>query len=253
MYKILANTLFLGKQIIYLPTCHSTNDIAAELVSKSATLEGAFVITDDQTKGRGQRGNVWSADPGKNLTLSLILKPAFLSPQRQFYLNMISSLAVQKTVQYFLPNELVQVKWPNDVLVGKSKVAGILIENSLSGAGISSSIFGIGLNVNQQRFEGLNATSIATCLNAEVDKQAVLAYLFLELERLYLLLKKASYSLIKEEYLKNLYGYKTAIKLASETEFVGVIENVEDSGLLVVNKNNNRHRFDFKELRFVIP
>lgn len=252
MYKILANTLFLGKEIIYLPTCHSTNDVASGLVSNSATMEGTFVITDDQTKGKGQRGNTWLSQKDKNLMFSLILRPVFLDPMKQFYLNMISSLAVMRTVQHFLPNEMVRVKWPNDVLVGTKKVAGILIENSLSSAGVSSSVFGIGLNVNQTDFQGLTATSMAERAKVEFDKQQVLEVLFSELERLYLSLRKGDESIIKEEYLRNLYGYGAPVKLYSEYEFDGQIIKIDDSGLIQIKEGTRLHTFDFKQVRFIL-
>ena len=252
MYKILANTLFLGKEIIYLPTCHSTNDVASDLVSNSATLEGVFVITDQQIKGKGQRGNTWLSQKGENIMFSLILKPTFLNPMKQFYLNMISSLAVMRTVQHFLPNELIRVKWPNDVLVGQEKVAGILIENSLSGSEVSSSIFGIGLNVNQNDFQGLNATSMAKKANVQFDKQQVLEILFSEIERLYLALNNRDELGIKAEYLENLYGYGSKIRLYSEYEFEGEIIDVDNSGLLNVRDGANVHEFDFKEVTFLM-
>ena len=79
MYKILAKTLFLGKEVVYMPSCHSTNDIALQQIKKPDTREGLIVITDDQTQGRGQRGNQWKSEPNSNLTFSVILKPTFLN------------------------------------------------------------------------------------------------------------------------------------------------------------------------------
>ena len=144
------------------------------------------------------------------------------------------------------------MKWPNDVLVGQEKVAGILIENSLSGSGVSSSIFGIGLNVNQTDFQGLNATSLTKKANVEFDKQQVLEMLFFELERLYLTLKKGDESGIKEEYLRNLYGYGSKVKLYSEYEFEGQVLKIDDSGLIYIKEGIHLHEFDFKEVTFLM-
>ena len=79
MYNLSPKTLFVGRKVIYLPSCHSTNDYAADLLRVTAVLEGTLVVTDHQTAGRGQRGNGWEAAPGQNLTASLVLRPGFLA------------------------------------------------------------------------------------------------------------------------------------------------------------------------------
>src|SRR4051794_34289976 len=103
----------MGKNLVFVPECHSTNDLALQLCQQSAVLEGSVVITLNQTKGRGQRGNSWETEPGKNLTLSLIVKPAFLAIQDQFMLNVISSLGVLDYLRDSSTSKL-HVKWPND-------------------------------------------------------------------------------------------------------------------------------------------
>ena len=160
MYKILANSLFLGKKVIYMPSCHSTNDIAMEMARKSDIPEGTVIITDDQLKGRGQRGNEWVTAAGKNITMSIVLKPNFVKASSQFSLNMAISLAVNATVKQLLSEINCSVKWPNDVLVNRKKISGILIENSLSGKNLDYSIVGVGLNVNQPIINGISATSL---------------------------------------------------------------------------------------------
>lgn len=87
MYKILANTLFFGKNIVYVPECHSTNTLLVEMVAKANMIEGTLVITNHQLKGRGQRGNSWEAEPGLNLTFSILLRPSFLTVAEQFFFN----------------------------------------------------------------------------------------------------------------------------------------------------------------------
>ncbi len=89
MYKIPANTLFMGKNLVYVPECHSTNTLALELSQRTSVAEGTIVITDNQTNGRGQRGNEWFSEPYKNLTFSLIVKPTFLKPIDQFNLTIL--------------------------------------------------------------------------------------------------------------------------------------------------------------------
>ncbi len=82
LYKILAKTLFVGKRIVFMPSCHSTNDVASQLVDKENIVEGTIIITDNQTRGRGQLDNKWETEPKMNLTFSIILKPHFITALR---------------------------------------------------------------------------------------------------------------------------------------------------------------------------
>ncbi len=95
MYKILANTLFLGKDIHFLPDCHSTNDITLQAIRQKEVQEGSIFITNHQTRGKGQRGNTWETKPGENLTFSLVLQPRFLDLSEQFLLNIAISNAIR--------------------------------------------------------------------------------------------------------------------------------------------------------------
>ena len=251
MYKILTNSLFLGKQVIYLPTCHSTNDIAAGLVKKPDIQEGAIVITDDQTNGRGQMGNVWESRPGKNLTFSILLKPGFLLIKDQFYLNMVISLAIRDTVIKYLPKSNCKIKWPNDIYLGAQKVAGILIENTLRASNLETTIVGIGLNVNQDKFGIGKATSLSMVSGESHELPVVLETLVGFVEGWYLQLKSGNYTSIKTTYLQYLYGYKEERPYLSEYRFKGVIEDVSDEGRLQVRVKGKKILFDFKEVQFL--
>ena len=99
MYKIYPKTLFLGQITQYLPSCQSTNDEASALIAHRDPAEGLVVITDNQTAGRGQRGNQWEAKAGQNLTISIILKPSFLAATEQFWLNIAISLGIYDALQ----------------------------------------------------------------------------------------------------------------------------------------------------------
>ena len=155
MYKIPANTLFVGKNLVFVPDCPSTNTLALQITQQSPAKEGTLVITDNQTAGKGQRGNVWEAEPRQNLTFSLILKPGFLAVSKQFYLNVVICLALKDYLMEKI-SRTVYIKWPNDILVHEKKISGVLIENQLQGAHISNSIVGIGLNMNQKTIQGGN-------------------------------------------------------------------------------------------------
>ncbi len=155
------NTLFIGKVYLRFDELSSTNDHAAELLApehpshtKSKPAEGTVIRADSQSAGRGQFGSRWESAAGKNLTFSVILYPEWLEIEAQFYLSMAVALAVHNAVCEVYRGPLpVQIKWPNDLYLGDQKMGGILIQNSLSGARIQSSIIGIGLNVNQLHFD----------------------------------------------------------------------------------------------------
>ena len=147
MYNNSANTKFTGKSIHFLPSCHSTNTVAIDLIRTQKGVNGLIVITNEQTAGRGQQGNSWLSAANLNLTFSVIFFPTCYFIADSFYLNSISSLAVSETLKQFLPlDKQVTVKWPNDIYIGNKKVSGILIENTTRGNKINSVVMGIGIN-----------------------------------------------------------------------------------------------------------
>ena len=155
----------MSLNIEILDSCDSTN---AVLASRPDAQHGTVVATRSQTAGRGQRGNSWEAEPGTNLTFSLLLRPQGFPAARQFELSMLVALGVADVLNSLFGrlgfrDLKARIKWPNDIYVGHKKIVGILIENQLSGAGIDRTIVGIGVNVNQTRFlsDAPNPTSVA--------------------------------------------------------------------------------------------
>ena len=147
--------------IIWLQSVDSTNEEAKRHISDIDNLSVLSAL--EQTAGRGQRGNTWTSTPGENLMFSIVLKDPKISARDQFVLNEIASLAV---VDFLSMHGIsARIKWPNDIYVGSKKICGILIENSLHGSAISSSIIGIGLNINQRNFNVNlpNPTSMVLC------------------------------------------------------------------------------------------
>jgi len=136
---------------------------------------GDVLVVREQTAGRGQRGNLWEAEPGCNLTFSLMLRPHTIRPADAFLLSMISAVSIAETLTQMLDTE-VRVKWPNDIYVGDNKITGILIENSFAGALYDRAILGVGLNVNQTIFvsDAPNPVSMAQIAGHEFDLDATL-------------------------------------------------------------------------------
>jgi BirA family biotin operon repressor/biotin-[acetyl-CoA-carboxylase] ligase len=251
LYKILARTLFLGKNVVYVPQCHSTNTLAAEACQKEEVAEGTIVITDDQVKGRGQRGNIWESEPGKNLTFSIVLRPVFLSVKDQFQISRAVSLAV---ADYLVAKGLhdVRVKWPNDVVSGQKKICGILIENHLSGSAINYAIAGIGININQEVFKNPAAGSLRQITGREYRLPDELETLIGYLEARYLELKQRTGDHLREHYRQRLYRRGASHRFrAGQDEFDGVIVDVDEIGRLRIRVEDRERVFGVKEVEFL--
>ncbi|MBK6267181.1 biotin--[acetyl-CoA-carboxylase] ligase [Marivirga sp. S37H4] len=254
MHKIFANTLFIGKQLISLPSCHSTNEFLAELAVKDTLFEGAVVITENQTKGKGQRGNSWYSEPGKNLTFSVYLRPKFLKPSQQFDLNRIVSLALYDLLKKMCPMAKVYIKWPNDLYVNKKKITGILIENNINQHSIIQSIVGIGLNVNQTDKLLETATSIKEISNVEYELNKVLSDVIMAIEHYYLMLRSNDARLIRQLYEEKLYKKDVVAYYEDKNgKFNGVIRGTEADGVLKIEDESGAlRRYQFKEIHFLL-
>jgi BirA family biotin operon repressor/biotin-[acetyl-CoA-carboxylase] ligase len=251
VYKTLENTLFIGKNIVYLPSCPSTNDLAIKLLHLRKPTEGTVVIADEQTAGRGQRGNQWQAGPGQNLTLSVILRPVFLTVKHQFYLTMVTALAVHD----FLTRQLTtpaQIKWPNDILMGGKKLGGILIENQIQGESLSATVIGIGLNINQKDFSISTATSLSVVADREFVLQPCFTALLSHLESRYLMLRSGKYKMLEQNYLQQLYQRNEVCTYKSgDQKFTGIIRGIDDWGKLMIETEEGMKSFDLKEVTFL--
>lgn len=251
----MGKTLFIGNNFINLSAVGSTNTYAQSKLVENPP-EGTAYFTSNQTQGRGQKGNSWQAAPGQNIAVSIVLFPKFLPIKDMFYLSKITSLAVQACIQSFLPEQLVNIKWPNDTLVGNKKLAGILIENQIDQNGIKSSILGIGINVNQVFFSPAiqhSAGSLRQYIKSDLDIQTVCQRLFEELERWYLLLKSGNKAKIDQQYYQHLYGYQEEVEIIHNDEHKTVIlTGVLSDGRLATQQGNEVNYYDIKEISFVL-
>ncbi|WP_162340334.1 MULTISPECIES: biotin--[acetyl-CoA-carboxylase] ligase [Cyclobacterium] len=251
MHKILANTVFLGKDLQILTDCHSTNDLAVSRLRSGMAAEGTVILTHHQTQGRGQRTNTWHAKPGLNLTFSMIFKPDFLKVDQQFVLNMAIALGVQKELCRLVSG--ITIKWPNDFLSPEGKkIGGMLIENTLSANRIAASVAGIGINVNQHEFPVPMATSLANLTNKSYSLEQLLECLLISVERYYLRLKAGDQEAIHKEYLSQLHRFGTWASYEDEQVFTGKIVGVGKHGHLKIKKQNGTtSSYDLKQIRFI--
>jgi BirA family transcriptional regulator, biotin operon repressor / biotin---[acetyl-CoA-carboxylase] ligase len=250
------NTLFVGQAIIDLPQVASTNEYALSLLSKSEPAAGTVILTHDQTDGRGQVGNKWESEPGKNISLSVIFYPGFIEVKDQFHLNIFASLAVFDFVKKHLPDRPVSIKWPNDIYVGANKIAGILLQNSLMNTQIRSTVVGIGININQTGFvtNPPNPTSFHLETGHDHGLPALLASLCEFLEGRYLQLKAGKILPLQLDYLQHLFrfGIPASYLRANGQPFEGTITGIDESGRLRLEVQGKEEVFDLKEIRFEV-
>lgn len=267
--------------ILWLDTVDSTNEEAGRRISDLDNLSVLSAL--EQTAGRGQRGNGWSSRRGENLTFSIILKDTGIPARDQFILNEIVSISV---VEFLASNGIkAEIKWPNDIYVGSRKICGILIENSLRGNHMTSSIIGIGLNINQRHFDInlINPTSMALC-HESCDTVFDIRRCLEEFMDIFLmnLEKKDLRSEFRESYLSHLWrlnephGFIDYTALPSGhadgpvapvnpenpasgashqgRKFTGIIRNLSASGTLIVEDAESGRvcDFGFKEIAYIL-
>ncbi|MES2620037.1 MAG: biotin--[acetyl-CoA-carboxylase] ligase [Bacteroidota bacterium] len=248
------NPLFTGSNVIELETVDSTNNFAKDLLQREKPTEGTIIYAHEQSLGRGQMGNMWKSEKEKNLTLSIILYPQFLDADKQFFLNMAVSLAVKDFCESVLGEEI-KIKWPNDIYHHNDKLGGILIENTIIGSRVTSSIVGIGINVNQQDFEKdiPNATSFNLIAGKEYQLKSLIELLSSFIEKYYLQLRQLHFNFLDKAYVEALYRYQQtfAFKKGAQT-FRGEINGVTKEGKLIIHCNGKEQRYSFKEVEYVI-
>jgi len=251
LHKIFAKTLFLGKSVVYLPHCHSTNDVARAFDKSDKLKEGTVVMADYQEKGKGQLGNVWVSEAGKNLLFTLVLKPKEWPAGKQFYLNALISTALLRAIRTYLPNENLEIKWPNDIYVNDRKIAGILIETTINGTNLESVLCGIGLNVNQSHFTLPNATSLQMESGQTYDRDGILETILLEMEKDYPLHSDKWQALFDLYQIQLRWRNEEHMFEVDGKEKAGAIQGVDASGKLVVLLTDGLRTFGLKEIRFL--
>jgi BirA family biotin operon repressor/biotin-[acetyl-CoA-carboxylase] ligase len=236
-------------RLIRLPKCHSTNDIAADYI-KTGEPEGTVIVTDHQLSGRGQHGNLWESRKGKNLTFSIIFKPDFLKANQGFSLNMAVSVGICEAVSQLNALQF-KIKWPNDIYFGNRKAGGILIENFIATGMIRDSIIGIGVNVNQEKFDTPKAISILQITRKESDLQEILNKILRSIEFRYRQLKAGLAQNIRETYFEHLYMYQCLHEFKAGGKFTGKIVDVDGAGRLVIKTGDHLRTFNAKEVEFL--
>jgi BirA family biotin operon repressor/biotin-[acetyl-CoA-carboxylase] ligase len=212
------------------------------------------VYAENQTDGKGQMGSKWQSNKSDNLTFSVFFNSSFLCLKNHFYLNCAVSMSVFYVLQKLMVPQL-SVKWPNDILSGNKKMAGILIENSLKSSLETHSIIGIGLNVNQMEFNPLfKATSLKAVLGQYYNLEEVLFLLVSELKKQFRLLQEERFEELHDAYKERLFrkNKPSTFKNAEGEMFSGFIKNVTSTGeLQVLVEDAILKEFKLKEIKLL--
>ena len=247
-------TLFTGRQLTHLKTVNSTNRYLSELLSDGPQPEGAALVASFQTGGRGQAGASWVSEEGKNLLMSLVFYPSFLSIQHLFMLSKTFSLGIYDTL-HELAGEKIKIKWPNDIFYGDKKLCGMLIENSIRTYYLNHSLLGIGLNVNQEIFPGEipNPVSLKIILEKSMDVDDCFRMICNSIERRYLQLKSGHQDQLHSDYLQALYRYEEFHEFESNNKkFKAKITGIGDDGKIILTYQNRlMGKYDLKELKYL--
>lgn len=249
-------TLFIGQNTIFLPEVDSTNSYAIELLKNVNPVEGTAIYSTHQTHGRGQRGNNWLGEPGLNLAASFILKPHFLTANKLFYIYIISALAVHDLMAELLNSSQfdIKIKWPNDILIGSKKIAGILNENMISQGLVSNCVVGIGLNLNQINFKAMeNTTSLAILTNKTTDIKSTLNTLCKYFEYYYLKLRNNHFEELLQNYYSHFYKLGEFQNFLIKDQIISLkVKGISKDGLLNLSNAKNEDSFyDIKEIKWV--
>lgn len=240
--------------IIKLDAIESTNLYLKKLAVEKEVESYTVVSAKFQSAGRGQMGATWCSEKRKNLTFSLLIKFSSLEIEHQFYLSMAVSLGLFTAIQTHIATPLF-IKWPNDILAEKGKLAGILIENIVSGTTVKQSVIGIGLNVNQEKFPSIvgKVTSLKKLTGNYYDTDLLLESIVISIEDFIGYIEKKEFQQLKKLYLKSLYRFEKPSMFEDKNGhiFLGrIVDVIEDGKLVIELENEKTRKFNFKEIKF---
>lgn len=260
---LLQNNTFSGEtlrqKLIVLDEIGSTNDyLKTQSTNFKPLPEWSAIMAKHQTQGRGQRGNSWLVQSGKNLTFSFLVYPEFLKLKDQFSLSMWVSLSLVEWLDSLgIPAE---IKWPNDIMIAGKKVAGFLIENSNRGEKLRQSIIGIGVNINQTEFPpdlSSRANSIALYTGeTQNDLEELCLSLLGRLQEHFTAFKEQEVTAkdLLQAYNKRLYrsGIWAPFRCVENGDMEGKIESVNSNGELALRRRNGEiYQYRFKEIQYL--
>ena len=247
---------------LHLDTVDSTNSFLLRKQEEGAVC-GLVVTADEQTAGKGMGTNAWESEPGANLTFSMAVDMAFLKAADQFLLSQAVPLGLLDVLdsifgltRHSVPMGMLTVKWPNDIYFDGHKLAGILINSTIKADMMDVSVIGIGLNVNQMRFQDwpTHPISMKMILGKDVALEPLLEQLVKAVDRrIQQLHSPEGITKIKEDYLSCLYRYHQWGDFETKDGIVKLyVDGIDEFGrLITLDDMGNSRVFDIKEIKFL--
>jgi len=240
--------------IIKLNTTPSTNDFLKQLYSSQKLENFTIVTAENQTQGKGQRGNLWMIEPGKNLTFSILYKNSVNLENSVFDLNVAVCVSIIEVLEKIKIPKL-HIKWSNDILSDQKKIAGVLIENTISAQQYIWSIIGIGLNVNQTDFNLIpQASSLKNITGKEFEKNDIMLDIIERLQENISIISELNAEAIWTKYHNFLFRKEilSVFELPDKTKFMGIIKRVLKNGKIqILLDNDSVKEFGLKEIRLI--
>ncbi len=241
--------------LIKLNATNSSNSYLKELIKKQAVPDETIVIAEHQISGRGQHGNSWYSTAEESITFSIYKKFNHLKVQEHFKIAMLVSLALIKEFDNLNIPKL-KIKWPNDILSDRKKIAGILVENTLSQKNIKHAIIGIGINVNHNSMPGLpQASSLKMQSGEKVDKEQLLLNVANTCIASLNKIELTTYSQLQKQYEQYLFQKdKISVfeNLENEERFNAIIRGITEFGFLRIETESGfKKQVGIKELRLL--
>lgn len=252
-FKNQLRTTWLGSEFIYLSKVDSTSTYLKRIPSPDL-VHGSVVITDHQMKGRGQYERKWEAEPGRNLTFTIGLRPP--SAERLTLLTLACGYAIALVLEEYIPGE-VSIKWPNDLYIGDKKIGGLLTECTFFGSKPDRVLIGIGLNTGQNHFSDdvkEKAISLADIADRAFSREQLLCRFLEKTELFYQQWHKHNTELQKQISQKMIgYGEWVRVRINGELrdekyKFLGVNEKGE---LLLLNRELDVNTFSYEQIRII--
>jgi len=234
-------------------TVDSTNNYAFDMIQAKLAAHGTACFAHEQTKGKGQRGKTWNAEPGANIMLSVVLNTAALQLYQQFYLSAAMALAVYECFAAYAGEET-SIKWPNDIYWRDRKAGGILIETRINGETWPWAVVGTGININQTVFlpSIKNPVSLKQITGKDFNPVLLARELCSLMDKWFLLLEKGAFSTILDQYNRHLYKRNETVTLKKKNiVFNCQVNGVNEKGELLTT-GASQAIFSWGEVEWVL-
>jgi BirA family biotin operon repressor/biotin-[acetyl-CoA-carboxylase] ligase len=246
-FDIKLDTEVIGRNFIYCDEVESTNELL--LNNKDFGQNGTVLLAEYQSKGKGRKDRVWVSNSGQNLTFSVLLKGEFKSRKINL-INLGTSLAIAQAIENLCQLN-VELKWPNDVLIDKKKIAGILLESTSKNNKVNKIVIGIGINVNQPNFPGkfdIPPTSIRKEFHSLVNRERLLSEVLNNLEQNFETAKEQSDKIMNDWRSRcKMIGEKVKIIDDERTKF-GIFEDIDDEGFMILRQGDFSEKIHYGDV-----